>query len=56
MKERVEYIVRIVNNKNNGNIDNIKEIVRNKYYNKDEYNCDKNKEDELKEVYYIVDK
>ena len=34
----------MVNNKNKDNIDNIKkvkEIVKNKYNNKDEYNCDK---------------
>ena len=33
-----------------------KEIVSNKYNNKDEPNCNKNKEDKLKDVYYIVDK
>ena len=58
-KRKAEYIESIVNNRNKYNIDNIKEskeIVRNKYNNKDEPNCNKNKEDKLKDVYYIVDK
>ena len=59
IREKAEYIVNIINNRNKDNIANIKkvkEIVRNNYDNKDEANYDKNKEDKLKDIYYIVDK